>query len=306
MIEQKSRGILELIGRQKGPTIIALSLALIGAIGVAEYLIGIGFSFSFFDIIPIFLIAGVAELWFIAGAALLCTGAWILAAILQGWRYPHLYMFYWNGFIRFGILLAVGYLTHQLREALRYQVRQSHTDYLTGTANGRLFYERLQAEIDRSRRYTRPFSLAYIDVDDFKSVNDLHGHEGGDLVLRAIASLLLSNVRKADVVGRLGGDEFALLLVECDEREASAVIEKIQANLKAKLSQFGWAVTLSIGVITTHEAIGDQADILKAADELMYRAKKGGKDNALFSTPLIPHPGKKPEPGGGESEGPAR
>ena len=283
MRDIKSGGIFSFLDQQNKGVTIFLSLVFIIAIGIAEYTIGLGFSFSYFDIIPIFVIAGVAEIWFVAFSSSLCVVIWILAAYLQGWRYPHPYMLFWNGFIRLGIFLAVGYLSLELREALRYQITQSHTDHLTGVANGRMFYEALQAEIDRSKRYKRPFTLAYIDVDDFKSVNDQHGHDKGDFMLRTIASTLLLNVRKADVVGRLGGDEFGLLLVECDENDARTVIGKIQASFDTELSALGWPVTLSIGVLTVAEAKGNQAELLKAADDLMYSAKKSGKNHARFS-----------------------
>lgn len=182
-----------------------------------------------------------------------------------------------------GIFIAVGYLTLKLKEALRYQTIQAHTDHLTGAANGRMFHESLQTEIDRSKRYKRPFTLAYIDVDDFKSINDRHGHERGDAVLRTIASILMRNVRKADIVGRLGGDEFGLLLVECDDRDARTAISKIRNSIGAEPMELGWPVTLSIGALTIFEAKGTRTDLLKAADDLMYSVKKAGKNGSRFS-----------------------
>jgi diguanylate cyclase (GGDEF)-like protein len=281
--DAKSGDIFWFLDRQNKTAAIFLSFVLISAIGIAEYSIGIGFSFSFFDVIPVFIIAGVAGPWLVSASAFLCTGIWILAATLQGWRYPHEYMFLWNGFFRLGIFLAVGYLTLQLKEALRYQTIQAHTDHLTGAANGRLFHEALQAEIDRSKRYKRPFTLAYIDVDDFKTINDRYGHERGDAVLRAIASILMRNVRKADVVGRLGGDEFGLLLVECDDLDARTAIRKIKNGIDAELTELSWPVTLSIGALTISEAKGNRTDLMKAADDLMYSVKKSGKNDARFS-----------------------
>ena len=96
----------------------------------------------------------------------------------------------------------------------------SRSDPLTGVANSRVFLELLKREIARARRYKRPLTLAYLDLDNFKSVNDILGHAMGDKVLQTVVSTVNANIRVTDVVGRLGGDEFVLLLPETDMQGA--------------------------------------------------------------------------------------
>ena len=97
--------------------------------------------------------------------------------------------------------------------------------------NARTFFDMLQKEIARSRRYGRPLSLIYLDIDNFKTVNDSHGHQTGNSVLSAVAAGLLQSVRRMDVVARLGGDEYSILLPETDEAAARTTVERVRENL---------------------------------------------------------------------------
>lgn len=133
-------------------------------------------------------------------------------------------------------------------------------------------------ELDRFQRYGRAFSLAYLDLDNFKTVNDRWGHAVGDEVLRLIAKFIQRHIRRTDVLVRLGGDEFTLLLPETDAQMARAVCGKIQAGLAAEMRARQWPVTMSIGVLTC-QAPPPSVDVLVSrADELMYTAKRGGKN----------------------------
>jgi diguanylate cyclase (GGDEF)-like protein len=180
-------------------------------------------------------------------------------------------------FLFFLVILA--YVLTTLKAALARAELLARTDYLTGVANARYFFELASAEIERTRRYDRPFSLAYIDVDNFKRVNDRLGHGAGDTLLRVMAETIGARIRSNDVVARLGGDEFALLLPETGGEAAVAALRKIRASLGEAMAQKGWPVTFSIGVVTCLSPPDTALDeLIKVADSLMYSVKHGGKD----------------------------
>src|SRR5207237_375053 len=105
-------------------------------------------------------------------------------------------------------------------------------DQLTNVLNARAFADRLSQELDRNRRYPRPLALLYMDLDNFKVINDTHGHQTGDAVLRLVADAMRSSIRQADIVGRLGGDEFAVLMPETDAQLADAAAKRLVASLR--------------------------------------------------------------------------
>jgi diguanylate cyclase (GGDEF)-like protein len=153
-------------------------------------------------------------------------------------------------------------------------------DPLTRVFNARAFSERLAGELKRSRRYGRPLSLLYLDLDDFKRVNDTHGHQTGDAVLRLVAEAIRHEVRQADLVGRLGGDEFAVLLPETDAALAQAAAARLTEGLRTAF-EGNPAVTASIGVVSCTGADKSVDDVLRSADQAMYEAKRKGKNRAV-------------------------
>jgi diguanylate cyclase (GGDEF)-like protein len=153
-------------------------------------------------------------------------------------------------------------------------------DPLTSLVNGRAFSARLTQELERNRRYPRPLALLYLDLDDFKVINDSHGHQTGDAVLRLVADAMRSSVRQADVVGRLGGDEFAVLMPETDATLADAAAKRLAASLKTVFKGTP-TVTASIGVVSCSVAEANTDELLRKADQAMYDAKKAGKDRVV-------------------------
>lgn len=153
-------------------------------------------------------------------------------------------------------------------------------DSLTRVLNARSFAERVANEVERSRRYARPLAVLYLDLDDFKVINDTHGHQTGDAVLRLVADAICRAVRQADVVGRLGGDEFSVLMPETDGAEAAAVAQRLVGGIA---TAFGGtpAVTASIGVVSFTSPLGDPDAVIRAADEAMYEAKRTGKNRVV-------------------------
>jgi diguanylate cyclase (GGDEF)-like protein len=172
-------------------------------------------------------------------------------------------------------------LTHQRQEVERQAVR----DPLTGLYNRRMLEERLNDEFDRAKRYQRPLSLLMIDIDNFKQVNDVYGHDWGDAVLQKIAQRLREKTRKSDIPVRYGGDEFVMVLPETTLRGALHAAEKIRQETKSVVfdpgpSYAAFSVTVSIGAASTSEKMyTDWREMLKDADVGAYRAKTTGKDS---------------------------
>jgi diguanylate cyclase (GGDEF)-like protein len=165
------------------------------------------------------------------------------------------------------------------------RMRQLSThDELTGLANRRLLRSDLDREIDRARRFLKPFALLAIDIDHFKYLNDRHGHPAGDAALREVARVLVSNVRKVDTVARVGGEEFMVLLPRTSAKQARAVAEKLRAAIlqhpfAGGADQPGGALSISVGVAELQGNDDEHGESLIArADQTMYAAKHAGRN----------------------------
>jgi diguanylate cyclase (GGDEF)-like protein len=172
------------------------------------------------------------------------------------------------------VFLAVGGVILGGRRLL---LDQALTDPLTGLANHRRFHERLRIEVARAQRHGRPLTLALIDLDHFKQVNDLAGHATGDRVLGELGARLRGALREEDLLARIGGDEFALLLPETDEPAAHAVLERIRQTLEREPLVDGIRVTISAGLCGLGRA-SDEAEMLRLADGALYWSKEQGRN----------------------------
>jgi diguanylate cyclase (GGDEF)-like protein/PAS domain S-box-containing protein len=170
-------------------------------------------------------------------------------------------------------------LQGQLREALAKEQELARVDPLTHVSNRRAFYEQAEVEIARARRYSRPLCIAYMDIDDFKLVNDKLGHSTGDAVLVTLASALRAKLRISDVVARMGGDEFAVLLPETDAASAELVLKKVQKSLLETVAQNRWNITFSIGAASFPTPPASLEAMIRVADEAMYAVKAHGKND---------------------------
>jgi diguanylate cyclase (GGDEF)-like protein len=167
--------------------------------------------------------------------------------------------------------------------------RQALVDGLTGVANRRRCSEALAAEVARAARHATPLSLVMADLDDFKIVNDAHGHAAGDMVLREFAEVLRATLRETDLAGRWGGEEFLLLLPGTDATGAAQLAERVRAAFAERpmLSSDGvpLPVTCSFGV-AQHRPGEDEEELTAAADRALYRAKAQGKNRVESSAPV--------------------
>ena len=176
-------------------------------------------------------------------------------------------------------------------------------DVLTGLFNRRYFFEHLETEIQRARRYSRTFTILMLDLDHFKQYNDTHGHLRGDEVLRGVGGLLLGNTRRADVVARFGGEEFVVLLPEISKQAGALVAEKIRSALAqypfyGKEQQPGGRLTVTIGLAAYPTDSDNGVELVDIADRALYVGKQQG-GNAVIVTPdraLPPPPASRPQP----------
>ncbi|MCX6556350.1 MAG: diguanylate cyclase [Candidatus Aminicenantes bacterium] len=256
---------------------------LIGGVGILDFLTGYELAFSLFYLIPVSIVAWYAGQRLGIVAAVLSAFVWLVADVLAGSLYSSPFIYTWNTFIRFSFFVITVFLLANLRKALDSEKELARTDYLTGVVNSRFFYDLVQIENDRLQRHERPFTIAYIDLDNFKSLNDQFGHSVGDRVLHTVANSAKRSLRKTDVVARLGGDEFVLLLPETDEKSARVVLAKIHTCLLKEMRQSHWPITFSIGVLTCHAAPPTPDYLVRMADELMYTVKHEGKDAIRYS-----------------------
>jgi len=273
----------EVVKRVSKPIWLGLGLLLLGGIAFLDYSTGVEYSFSWFYLLPISLISWTISERFGLVFAILSSGVWIAVDILSGNRTANLFAYAWNATARLGFFLLPVFMI-RLNRAMQHERILARTDFLTGVLNMRYFRELTQMEVNRSFRYKRTFTIAFIDVDNFKTINDTFGHATGDTVLRAIATNIKMHLRKTDMVARVGGDEFVVLLTETGQQTAPIAFSKMQRALAKEMEENGWAITFSIGVLTLTAPTISVDEMLGRADQLMYVVKNNGKNNIHYAT----------------------
>jgi diguanylate cyclase (GGDEF)-like protein len=262
-----------------------VALALVAFIGWIDYLTGPDITMSFFYLVPVSL-AG----WFLGRrisvvlVSVICTIVNLWADVAWGRYESRSLIPYWNAGSRLALFGFVALLLPALRRALEHERDLARTDPLTGVANARQFYEIADLELSRAQRYGRALSLAYLDIDDFKLVNDDLGHNAGDELLRQVASCLRRGTRSLDTVARLGGDEFVVLFPETESESARTVLERVRGDLVRTTKASHPQATFSIGAVTFLELPGSVGSLIRTADGFMYEVKRAGKDGMALRT----------------------
>ena len=264
--------------------ILALGLSLIIFIGALDYVTGSGLEFDFFYLLPLSIITWYSSTKAALATTVFTTLIWSLANILVGELPPIWTKDLWNISIELVSFLTVVGLLSLLKSEVRIIDELASEDPLTGIANRRSFYRVVVAEMNRSQRFSSSFTIAYIDIDDFKTVNDSQGHNAGDALLRKVATTIREHIRNVDTVARLGGDEFAILFPETNAVDAKQSLERIQAHLNDLVTNHSWPITFSIGAVTFSEPPASVEEIMGFADEVMYSVKKQGKNGIQFTS----------------------
>ena len=182
----------------------------------------------------------------------------------------------WNLANELAVFVAIVFVTHHGRLLLDQFASQTRRDLLTGAFNTRGVLEAFERERSRALRTSAPLTLAFIDLDNMKAVNDELGHAEGDEMLRVLASSVLTSIRETDVFGRVGGDEFALIMPDTDEHAAVKAIQRLRAVINRRTHDQHPYISVSVGVVTFRRDPPEAADALRAADSLMYVAKRAG------------------------------
>ena len=185
---------------------------------------------------------------------------------------------YWDALVWFALYLAAIFVLSQLKQLYERERSLSRLDSLTHIANRRGLVESATAALNSAKRHHTAISLAYIDLDDFKQLNDVLGHAVGDKVLRVTAMSIRAALRPTDLVARIGGDEFAILLPEAPKAVAESVISRVRTTLGEAMGEHSWSVTFSIGIVTFLGAPRSVSEMLEKGDQVMYRVKSAGKN----------------------------
>ncbi len=179
--------------------------------------------------------------------------------------------------INYGVIVE---LVHKVQELLQREANNARVDRLTGLLNRRGFMEAFEDQIKLAHRLNASFSIAFIDLDRFKQLNDTRGHKEGDAALKMAGTILLNATRSTDVIGRLGGDEFCVVAFSRSPNDAEIEALRLHAQLTEALSKFT-PVGASIGVAFFDEAELSATEMIQKADEIMYSVKKAGKGSVL-------------------------
>ncbi len=257
---------------------LPLAFVLLLGIGYLDYLTESAMTFSLFYLVPVVLAAwhGGKRPGIILSvmAALVHLMA---AHVLQAKLY-YLVTAVWNSAMLFAFLLVIVVLLAKLQRLQHNEQDLARNDAVTTAINSRYFYEVLQNEVDRAKRYQRHFTIILIDLDDFKKVNEEFGRKEGDSALWHCVVTIASVLRKTDTLGRLGGDEFCCLLPETGYNAAETVIERLRSALQQEMKAHEWGTSCSMGAVTFALPPDSSDKAIKMADALIKGVKKAGKN----------------------------
>jgi len=176
--------------------------------------------------------------------------------------------------------------TLELRQSVNNTMAQAVTDDMTGLYNRRYFDRHLNVMLSKAQQQDRDMALMILDIDHFKSVNDTHGHDIGDAVLKEFALRLKRNIRGMDLACRFGGEEFVVLMPDTDYRQAEAVAERVRQSIGERNFEVGagrpLSITVSAGLALNETAADTPETLIKRADVALYRAKREGRNRVIF------------------------
>ena len=265
--------------------VLAYSIVAAILLGILDYATGPDFSFTVFYLFPVAFAA-----WFSGrNDGLKISLLSVIAAYIANYFWPkpsvHFLVRYWDALTELVFYSFTTIVLAELKTIILREQEIARTDFLTGINNARNFYELAGIEIKRAHRQNDMLTIAYLDIDDFKRINDTMGHLEGDLLLQTAALLIRTGTRQTDISARLGGDEFVVLMPATGEKDARAVLERIRNEVFNAFKDRNWNASVSIGAAT---CLGQQCTVdtlVKAADYLMYEAKRTGK-NVLVQRPI--------------------
>ena len=258
--------------------VLILSLSLVLLVDALDFFTRSPIHLSALMLAPISFVVWYVGFWPGIGFAVLGSSYVAVNYFVTQQYYPNLSIPLWNGGMLFLFFFAFSWVLNLLKRQLDKATELALTDHLSGLLNARSFSEALEKERTRSQRHGHFFSLCFLDLDNFKKVNDTNGHLKGDELLKKMAPALKKALRESDVVARLGGDEFAILLPETGRETADALADKLRKVVAEETDGDTPGVTPSIGVVTFYKVPEKVEDIIHSADQMMYEVKKAGKN----------------------------
>lgn len=256
---------------------VALCGLLLITVTTLDYVTGFEISFFIFYSFPIALASWYGSRYFGIMTAMICIICWVYADYFSGHTYSHPIIPYWNGMTRLFFFVFIAIAIRQMKEKYDLEVKNSTIDSMTKLLNSRGFFAQAYALHSLLKREKRHFAVAYIDLDNFKAVNDTMGHNEGDNVLIAVSNGLKNSLRKSDIICRLGGDEFVIFLPNTDEEQCYTALQKLKTELDYIAEENKWPVGFSIGAGVYDPQNYELDEAIQKSDALMYDIKKSGK-----------------------------
>lgn len=272
-----------LAGQGKSFWLVA-GLLQIALLGIVDYLTGYEISLSLFYLVPLAAIA-----WFVSSrtgiwAAAASTVVWLIGDISTGQIYSHPFIYAWNAVMRLGLFVCAILFLSALKKSLLHRQALTRIDQSTGAVNSHAFWEVAQIEIERSSRYKRPLTFAYLELDNLKPGLRRSDRDETDAMLSAIVSICKKSLRKTDTVARLGSEGFAFLLPETPQEGAEVAISTLQMAVFEEMTQNSWPIALSVGVLNCKSVPQTVDEAIEITDSLIESAKRGGKNIICYAT----------------------
>lgn len=280
--------MLQVMSRQSRALVVTLGLLVVLQVGALDFFTGTELAFSIFYLVPIAAVAWLAGKGAGVGVGVASAIMALEADILSGQGNNHPLIPYWNALVQLGFFLIVCDLLTDLKEKSAREKELVGIDDLTMLTNRKTFFGLANGELVRARRYRHPLTFLYLDLDDFKLVNDHNDHGTGDALLFRVADTLARNARATDVVGRLGGDEFGILLPNTSYEQAQVALTRLTGLLRASLAQHMWNTTWSIGAISFELPPANVDAMVREAEDLMAAVKHAGKNGTRHERAKLP------------------
>ncbi|HXJ89083.1 MAG TPA: GGDEF domain-containing protein [Candidatus Binatia bacterium] len=265
--------------KRSKPALLALGLFAMALVGLGDSLATTQLlEFSVFFLLPVAFFT-----WFVSRRAglLASLGSGVIIAGVNSSSPTyvlHGQIAYWNAVVWTVFFVLITFIIADMKGLHIRERELARIDSLTRAATRAAFFEFAADEINRARRSSQPMTLAYLDLDRFKEINDRNGHATGDSVLAAVARGIQNHIRRTDMVARLGGDEFALFLPNTCKEAATKLLGKVLEALANTMRHQGWPVTFSVGAVTFLNAPESVQAMVQRTDEVMYSVKRNGKN----------------------------
>ena len=273
---------LERLAEVRPAGILVGCLLIVALVGVADSQTGQDVSLSIFYLIPAVVAAAKGRRLGLLVAATAATAGFVADIAGRTTPYSSPVVPLWNAIVRLIVIVLVVSLVDALLRTARHERQMARRDHLTGLQNSRAFYDLAETELRGLARAGRPLTVAYIDIDRFKTVNDRLGHAAGDAVLVGTGRTLAGAMRDVDTAARIGGDEFIVLVPETDTAQAQVVLARVHRHLSEAAVASGWDVGYSVGAVTFTSPPRSIEGMVDVADRIVYEVKQSEKGHHPF------------------------